>query len=642
LVFYQRVRSNAASRFGVVVMKSTFRIRAVATALSFVVSSAGVASVKIEEQVLLAKLGNAQVSISPSGEHVAAVMAKGSRVVVVYDGVESQKFDTLLTYEGAASPARASGGPTLGGPILFSADGAHYAYAAQQGDEYIVMLDGKELVRLPYGEPKPHINPFAFSPTGSHFYFGVMSGNTSDPKEGFRMFVDGKPGPTSRQMTETNLQSSGSGILFSRDDARYAYVGTTTRDLPEGKWAVANGRQVKFFGDELQFTGHGRLLSVVTTPGVFGTPPTPGSQTLLIDTKPVLKALRFTGVWVSPTNDDYAVVVTPHEGAPSFLTLNGKPVPGTENAQIGGVYFSPDGKRLAVLCTPAGATTGSFMILDGKKGPKYQSIEYSPPHEPGFSADSSKFTYVANNNGHFLVVNGDESDAGFTLGPYFGAGGARLAYALQQNQDQDLYVDDKTVFSGSLADFSFSADGAHYAFIGKQVLHLDGAPLSDFVAGEWNGTISTGMSRGQAERYHYIFSPDGKHLVYNADNPNNEKQRGLWIDRSFLFHSPSNYSGSILRPTFTPDSQHLFWYDRVAPSVSEPQGHFQLYADGEAAMTFVQTFFSYDRGSTQGSAWEVSPDGALQLLVVADNSLRRVRVTPSSDRTIETLIAAAK
>ncbi|MEO6002884.1 MAG: WD40 repeat domain-containing protein [Opitutus sp.] len=623
-------------------MKTTFSASAVATALFIAISAACSAAVKVEEQVLLPKLGNAQITISPSGGHVAAIMAKGSRVVVVYDGFESQKFDTILNFDGTASPARASGGPTLGGSVLFSPDGSHYAYAAQEGDEFIVMLDGKELARLPYGEPKPRINPFAFSTVGNHFYFGVMSGNTSDPKEGFRMFVDGKPGPTSRSFTETNSANT-NGILFNPDGTRYAYIGTSTRDLPEGKWAVANGKQVKYFGGDLRFTATGRLLSVVTTPGVFGTPPTPGSQTLLIDTKPVLKALYITEpVWVSPSGDTYAVAITPREGAPSFLTLNGKPVPGTENTQVGGVYFSPDGKRLAALCTPAGATSGRFMILDGKKSPKYQSIDYSPPNEPVFSPDSSKFVYVGNNNGRFLVVNGEESDAGFSLGPYFGAGGSRLAYALQLTGGHELHVDDKVVFNGVLDDFRFSADGAHYAFVGNKLLHLDGAPLSNFAVGEWTGIVATGMFTGQVERYHYVFSPDGKHLAYLGDDPNNEKHRGLWIDKTFLFHSPSNYSGSILRPTFTPDSQHLFWYDRVAPSVSEPQGHFQLYVDGESSLTFPPTFFSYDRGSSQGTAWEVGPDNALQILVVANGSLKRYRITPSPDKTIETLMVAAK
>src|SRR6185503_1995806 len=60
-----------------------------------IVHVASFAAVKVEEQVLVPKVGNAQIVVSPAGTHVAAVMAKGSRAVVVFDGVESQKFDTL-------------------------------------------------------------------------------------------------------------------------------------------------------------------------------------------------------------------------------------------------------------------------------------------------------------------------------------------------------------------------------------------------------------------------------------------------------------------------------------------------------------------------------------------------------------------
>lgn len=627
-------------------MKIPTLVRAILPAVVGGISAASFAAVKVEEQSLVPKAANAFCTISPAGLHVAAVVPKGSRVVVVYDGVESQKFDTMLNFDGTPAPARSSGPPTLGGSILFSADGAHYAYAARQGDEYVVMLDGKEQARGPWEEPYIGLGPFAFSAAGNHFYFGISSRNTSDPKAGFRLQVDDKPGPVSRGMTTANSRSN-DPVLFSPDGAHYAYIGQTTRDLPEGNWAVLDGRQVKYFGGDLQFaTNARRLFSVLQIPGKWGTPPIPGAQVLLIDAKPVLKALYFNSqVWISPNGDHFAVAITPREGAPGFLTVDTKPVPGTEGAQIGGVYFSPDGKRLAVLCTPAGATTGRFMILDGKKQQKYQSIEAETgvfTFAPRFSADSSKFFYGAtNNNVRYLVVNEEESDAGFSKGPYFAPGGTRVAYTLQNNSpDSELYLDNQSVFKGQIEDFSFSPDGAHYAFFGKQLLYLDATPVSTYGVGEWTGMVAAGISRGQLERYHYVFSPDGKHLVYLAGDPNNEARRGLWIDQSFVFHSPSNYMGSILRPTFTPDSRHLFWYDRVAPSVEEPQGHFQLYVDGEPSVKFAPPFYSYDRGNIQGATWEMGADGTLQFLVVADNSIKRVRVTPSPEKTIANLLAS--
>jgi len=613
-----------------------------------IVHVASFAAVKVEEQVLVPKVGNAQIVVSPAGTHVAAVMAKGSRAVVVFDGVESQKFDTLLNLDGTPFMARSSGGPTPGGPVLFSSDGTRYAYSVHVGDDYIVMVDGKELARGPWTE-RLSFRPFAFSEAGNHFYFGFNTGDPNDLKAGYRMQVENQPGPVSRDQTSTGAHTN-DNILFSSDGAHYVYIGTATRDKPEGKWAVVDGKQVGYFGEDLQFAQNKRrLFSVAQIPPKWGTPPVPGATVLLIDAKPVLKAQYFTSpVWVSPNGDHYAVAITPRENATGFLTIDGKPVPGTEGVTVRGVYFSPDGKRLAILCTPAGATSGGFMILDGKKQQKYQSIESETTvfeMAPRFSADSSKFFYAArNNSGRFLVINEDESDAGFAQGPYFTSGDARMAYTVAEGNtpNSDLYVDDKSVFKGQLTEFSFSPDGAHYAFVANQQLYLDGAKVSDFALGEFTGLVQSGTNKGQFERYHYIFSPDSKHVVYLAGDPNNEAHRGLWVDKSFIFHSPSNYAGSILHPTFTPDGQHLFWYDRVAPSVAEPQGHFQLYVDGERSVTFAPSFLSYERGSNQGVAWEMGPDGVLQFLVLADNVVKRVRVTPSADTSVATMMAAAK
>jgi hypothetical protein len=613
-------------------MKNLHAVRASVLALVTGITATSLAAVKVEEQILLAKTTGAQCAISPFGAHVAAVVAKGSRAAVVYDGVEGPRFDLILNLDGSPSPARNSGRPSVGGPVVFSSDGVRYAYAARTGDEYVVMVDGKELARGPWEEPFIAIDPFTFSPTGKHFYFGINFRNA-----GYKLQVDDKQGPACYGRTVANSQSN-EALLFSPDDAHYAYVGQNRQEGPDAKWAVVDGKQVKYFGEDLQFNAHGRLFSVLTHPGVFGTPPIPGSQTLLIDGKAVLKARYFLHQpWISPSGDHYAVAITPKEGAASFLTVDGKPMPGTEGLQINGVYFSPDGKRLAVICTPAGSTNGSFVILDAKKGPRYQSIDVNSEPHPMFTPDSSKFVFAANNNGRFLVINGEESDAGFSRGPYFAGDGARSAYILSLERNQELIVDEKSVFKGYLDQFTFSPDGSRYGFLATQngqqkILELDGTPYTSFAVGEWTRT----PRQGAMERYSYLFSPDCKHVVYLADDPNNEKQRGLWIDKTFVFHSPSNYSGSILRPTFTPDSRHLFWYDRVAPSVNEPQGHFQLYVDGEPSIAFPAGVPDL----SSAGAWEITPEGVLQFVVINDDAVKRYRVTPSPDKTFTTLLAS--
>jgi len=88
-----------------------------------------------QEKIMAPLQERAQFEVSSHGVHVATTENAGSRVVVYYDGEASPKFDEIITQ------------PTgLLTHVAFSPDGEHYAYCARAGDQYVVMVDGKELV----------------------------------------------------------------------------------------------------------------------------------------------------------------------------------------------------------------------------------------------------------------------------------------------------------------------------------------------------------------------------------------------------------------------------------------------------------------------------------------------------------------
>ena len=89
---------------------------------------------KIEEKILAPLQDRAKFEVSPHGVHVATIEADGSRAVVYYDGVEGPKFDEILPQGSNSS-------------VAFSPDGNRYAYCARAGNQFVVMVDGKELVR---------------------------------------------------------------------------------------------------------------------------------------------------------------------------------------------------------------------------------------------------------------------------------------------------------------------------------------------------------------------------------------------------------------------------------------------------------------------------------------------------------------
>src|SRR6185436_20808620 len=99
--------------------------------------------------------------VAPKGGHAAAVVLRGSRMVVVHDGVDGPRFDAVI-------------GESDG--LIFSPDGTRLAYLARVGTEYVFMVDGKELLRVPTAS-HPQISPNSqisipqFTDNSKHLYF---------------------------------------------------------------------------------------------------------------------------------------------------------------------------------------------------------------------------------------------------------------------------------------------------------------------------------------------------------------------------------------------------------------------------------------------------------------------------------------
>ena len=173
--------------------------------------------------------------------------AKGSRFIVSVDGVDGPRIDQLIGFDGNPFTAGASNntGGIIQVPILFSDDGAHCAYLAKSGDDYILVLENKELVRAKFQASALSYGRLTFTAGGKHLYYGE-----ADPTGGYHITMDGKPGPKSH----TPLK-----VVTSPDGEHYAYLGTQA-DGHDTPWAVVDGRQVKYFWRRLAVYGQGRHL----------------------------------------------------------------------------------------------------------------------------------------------------------------------------------------------------------------------------------------------------------------------------------------------------------------------------------------------------------------------------------------------
>ncbi len=573
----------------------------------------------VEEQPLGPDGDTVGGMFGPHGNHVATLAIKGSRFVVLIDGVEGPRIEGLRNgINGGAYGAGSSWQGQI--PVLFSNDGSHNAYIAKMGDEFVVFEDGKELSRGPLlaNGNGNIIVPLEFSAGGKHLFYQDV-----DATNRFRIVVDGKPNPSSGIPTQ---------LVVSPDGEHYAYTGFEHSNLGNGTptWAVVDGRQVNFIGDSLEYTGRNVLVSRMSADG---------AQVLVFNGKPSIKAVGLNPMWISPDGLQIGIVIKPNQQNPSFLSVNGKTVPGTQGLTVNSMYFSPDGKRYAALCSRPTGT--SFMIIDGKMGEEYQTIPHDLPWNdqghylfgtadvvttaattqrpvPGFTADSSKFVYVAQQGGRAFLVIEDQESSGYQqtqVRPTLSQTGNRIGWiATAPNNVQHVIVDGKDLTIQGAANkrvavLTFSPGGAHFAYIDGQSIALDGVDQPGLT---YNG--------------YYVFSPDGNHLAYLATVGG---QSCVVVDGKVvganLFNVPYTF--------FSPDSQHII--SVCMGNVPGTRDSYKLFVDGK-----MVTHFAPD-GGTLAPVYEFGADGALTFVSRTDGNFRRFRVTMPPGN-LDALLASCK
>jgi hypothetical protein len=557
------------------------------------------AAPKVEEQIVgPAKQGNAYV-LSPKGEHLATVTQKGSRMVVLLDGVEGPKFDEITNLD------------LVNQPVLFSPDGARSAYVGRSGDDYVVMVDGKESMKAGNARETQGTNPvwsLTFTSDGKHLWFLQK--------------VPRKGGGTTQAVVWDGVQEipGGATPIVSSDCEHHAYVAVNPNDSNQ-QTVVLDGKPAGYTGQDPRFSGDGKHLFVRT----YVKMEKGNGQALevLVDGKPFLKAQEAT-IFPAPVGEGVVSAVrrSGANGQECFLVIAGKKIDGSEAAAIDRVTFSPDGKRYAAECRSAAGAT--FVVVDGKRGQQYQSVA-----NVAFSPDSSRCAYQATLNGKtFVVVDDDESDGYLTAqAVIFGAGGKRTAYMGQTEPNAKVLVIDgkpAPVKAVNFTEVQFSDDGARCAWLmpsnNAQHLVLDGKENADM-----NVRLFQCIPNGPQASI--VMSRDGKHVAAFATGTGTDPKQGLWLD-GVLVQTTQN----LTQPTFTPDGKHLFWL-----TVDPRGGQQQVFVDGVACAQFPTGGFLIPSGRT----WEMGEDGVLTVIGQDGEKMRRLRITPPSSASVETLVASA-
>lgn len=594
-------------------LKTTF---AVVVSWGLLAAPAFSAPIKIEEQVVGPAPGNLpSYQLSRTGASVASLAMKGSRSVVVINGVEGPLVDELLTSLGDPSF-------TCVNAVLFSMDGSRHAYAARIGDNYVVIRDGKEIYRGPFANRLFAGFPgqLTLSSRGQHLTF-LEKVHVSPSQVGYRLVMDGKPGPLSSNNNSFR-------IFISPDESRWAYVAQKLGGREGEYFTMLDGREVPHAGHMIRFTGDNKWVTLMAGPD--------GVWTLSVDGKAQVKGVTDPEkkVWVSSVGSRVAAAIRKPNGQVA-LWVDGKEVAAAEGAKdVLDVTFSPDGKRYLATCQTAAAL---FAITDGKKGMEYRIISY-----PMFTRDSSKALYVATSGSKsFVITDGQESEGFEILGDQsikMPPAGSRFAYATGDGMNRvfSLVVDTRPIAlnnkSPAASSLGFSPDGSRYAFVATDVgrseintFFLDGQPVPNM----YPGAIVVGAPQTARREVYYVFSRDGKYVAnYGVDTKT--QTRGLFVNNKLVYPTERGIS----RAAFTPDGQHLAWASMV-PGKSTPVPALAVFVDGALAVEVPGHPFD------GVGAWEMTAEGVYQFFAVAGNAIKRYRITPGTDTNVDAMISGA-
>lgn len=606
-------------------------LRVVISVVALTAALCGRAFALVEEQVLGPVNASGSYVVSPKGANVAYVGMKGTRLFVSYNGTEGPVFDELFTPTGQsyycpqkAAAYKATEGSMQGGitPVIFSQDGQHYAYAGRQGEEYVVIHDGKEIARGPRASLSLSYGALTITPKGRQVYWIEMK-REGNANATWRMMVSGKPGPYSGNQTMK--------VVFSPDESRYAYVAVRADDAQKNM-LVVDGKDAGYVGRDPVFTADNQKLLSLSQQTTANP-----KAALLVNGKPAFTANSIGKIFPSPVGGRYAVIVQTKLDSRNMgintLYMDGKPVPGTDGVQT--MWWSADGSHYAAACVNAAAKS-MYMVVDGKPQTEYQTVTTDKVF---WTPDGSHFFYSIVSAGRpFLVIDGKEHPVDYLIGKEpvtMAATGGHYAYGTRDgmNRSFSMVVDGNQVLPQGMYPYdapSFSADGSRYGYfvgpVGRNEMTgvvIDGQIQPGVAPRNFAGWVASDMNAPTV-----VFSPDNKHAVYFAGNGQPDGT-GIYVDGKLGFA----VTRSVYYPTFTPDSQHLFWITDEPAAVPGQQPPTVVYADGQKLLSANGFFF---RGT---QLWDVDKDGVMTFLAQDGDMVKRFRISAPDEYNVARMVS---
>jgi hypothetical protein len=510
---------------------------------------------KVQETLMGPRIQNGRGPVaymSEDGDHLAVVAPKGSRQVMLIDGVEGPVFDEIplnSVWNGSRQSAAM---------IVFSPTGGRSAYVARRAGDFIAVVDGKEAFTLQTPATASAVSygtaanwTFLFNHDGSRLAYAAQEAG------GWVMIVDGVKSPAYRAIDFTMMALNGkhllyvaqsadqkwhavvdgksgpgyekiSGLKVTTDGAHYAFLVNRFAGSTAGKpgaAAVIDGVESPWEQDisDLEQAPDGRVSYMAMRPqtGPGGNPPHLIAGGLDITWTTTFgtgasignNLLQYHVAW-SPDGKRFACIKMNNPNPGVTVLVNGKPMgPAYRSANM--LMWSADGAHLAYQAV---SESGTFFVLDGEESSGYDWIK-----EFQWSPDGKRYAYYAGTSTAItMIVDGKEQPKamGFGVGsPRFSPDGKHFAYGAQTNVAGFQPMVDGVVKPQNLGNFAtrvpgnlpvsipqffFSADGNHLAYVGQRTDGSGKTPV-------WvDGVAQQGPQVGY---FHPAWSPDGKHFA---------------------------------------------------------------------------------------------------------------------------------
>jgi dipeptidyl aminopeptidase/acylaminoacyl peptidase len=357
--------------------------------------------------------------------------------------------------------------------IKFNSNYSHFAYAAKNGNDVSIYLDG---TLIPISGSFPYeISDFAFSPDGKHFAFMVkrMVGKNTGILEPnnlkYTLYFDGKPSRTYDYIT---------ALTFSPNGERYAYRASDGRGDRLVVDGVEQATYTQIDDDVIAFSPDGKRLAYRIEDGHQRAYFVIDGVRQGIQTDPS----SLDGFVFSSDSQHYAYVYLKNADSLEYgIILDGVTMQKTENSAPQSLRISPDDKTVAYIIQPP---EGQYVIVGNNKyGPFERMSILEKDDKVIFDSDGNHFAFRATKkivdpvygvpipNAAIVVSDGK------ILGPYDGVG--NLAFSKDNkltfstdfctSNDESYAINSTTTSTGKLVCVMQSRRTANNSFITNEI-----------------------------------------------------------------------------------------------------------------------------------------------------------------------------